>query len=85
MARKFIVKQYIKTCSACPSQWDIFTTDGDYIYARYRWGRLTLTLNIWKPDSKILYTENIGDSWDGVLSTPELKRHTRSILDWSRV
>ncbi|MEV4575933.1 hypothetical protein AB0K16_22075 [Nonomuraea jabiensis] len=28
----------VQTCSACPSQWDAWTADGDYIYMRYRGG-----------------------------------------------
>ena len=85
MKKKFIVKSCEKTCSACPSQWDIYTTDGQYIYARYRWGGLTLTLNMGEPNSQVIYSEGIGDGWDGVLSTSELKKHTRSVLDWSRI
>lgn len=28
----------VQTCSACPSQWDAWTVDGQYLYLRYRWG-----------------------------------------------
>jgi hypothetical protein len=28
----------VQTCLACPSQWDAWTTDGQYLYLRYRWG-----------------------------------------------
>lgn len=85
MNKNLIVKNYRKTCGACPSQWDIWTTDGQYIYARYRWGGLTLTLEVGTPNSRILYAENIGDGWNGVLSTQELIDHTSSVLDWSLV
>lgn len=27
----------VRTCLACPSQWDAWTTDGQYLYLRYRW------------------------------------------------
>ncbi len=83
MKKKFKIKSCVKTCSACPSQWDLYTTMGQYIYARYRWGGLTLTLNMGKPNSEVIYHKGIGDGWDGVLSTSELKKHTRSVLDWS--
>lgn len=85
MSENLIVKSYEQTCGACPSQWDIWTTDGQYIYARYRWGGLTLTLEVGTPNSRILYAENIGDGWNGVLSTQELIDHTSSVLDWSLV
>lgn len=80
---KYKVKSYQKTCSACPSQWDIYTTNGKYIYARYRWGGLTLTLNFGKRNSKIIFATNAGGCLDGVMSTEELKTITSSILDWS--
>lgn len=28
----------IETCSACPSQWNAWTVDGQYLYLRYRSG-----------------------------------------------
>ncbi|GGU91028.1 hypothetical protein GCM10010275_30070 [Streptomyces litmocidini] len=28
----------VRTCPACPSQWDAWTTDGQYLYLRYRHG-----------------------------------------------
>ena len=73
------------TCSACPSQWDIYTDDGEYIYARYRWGRLTLTLNPWRENTEELYRKDIGDDFDGVMETTELMKLTASVLDWSEV
>lgn len=70
------------TCSACPSQWDIYTTDGQYIYARYRWGWLTVTLDPWGENSTELYAEQIGDEYDGSMSTTQLKELTKEILEW---
>lgn len=31
-----------KTCIACPSQWEGVLEDGRVIYARYRWGELSV-------------------------------------------
>ncbi|MFH8627764.1 hypothetical protein ACH4A8_38755 [Streptomyces vietnamensis] len=28
----------VRTCPACPAQWDAWTTDGQYLYLRYRGG-----------------------------------------------
>lgn len=83
MKRKYKVKKCVKTCSACPSQWDIHTTDGEYIYARYRWGGLTLTLNFRQSDSVVIFSAGVGGCLDGDMSTDELKELTASILDWS--
>lgn len=79
--KRYKVRHCIQTCSACPSQWDISTNKGEYIYARYRWGVLTVTLDPWK-DDVVLYTERHGDGLDGVMDTSEMKRHTASVLDW---
>ena len=90
---EFIVKNYEQTCFACPSQWDIFIHDNEidnqeeYIYARYRWGHLSVTLYNddypWDSGGKELLSKSIGDGLDGVLDTEELVKHTRHILDWS--
>lgn len=82
---RYKVDRCIMTCSACPSQWDIYTDDGEYIYARYRWGRLTLTLNPWRENTEELYRKDIGDDFDGVMETTELMKLTASVLDWSEV
>lgn len=81
---RYKVKHCTMTCSACPSQWDIYTDKGEYIYARYRWGVLTLTLNPWR-DEQLLYKERHGDELDGVMETTELVEHTKSVLDWSNL
>lgn len=83
--KKYKVKNCNQTCSACPSQWDIYTDDGEYIYARYRWGVLTLTLNPWRDSEQLLYKERHGDGLDGVMETAELMKHTKSVLDWSKL
>lgn len=83
--KKYKVKHCIMTCSACPSQWDIYTDDDEYIYARYRWGRLTLTLNPYQGNSEELFRKGIGDGLDGVMETTELVEHTKSVLDWSNL
>lgn len=71
------------TCSACPSQWDIYTDENKYIYVRYRWGVLEVTLNAFQENEKELLYESIGEDLDGYLETERLMMHTKSILDWS--
>lgn len=76
------VKSCTKTCDCCPSQWDIYTEDGQYIYARYRFGRFTLTLNPWRDSEQLLLAMNVGDDLDGDMSTSEMKLLTKDILRW---
>lgn len=33
-----LLVRVVETCHACPSQWDAWTTDGQYLYLRYRHG-----------------------------------------------
>lgn len=79
MKEKLVVDRYTQTCYACPSQWDIYTRDGHYIYARYRWGYLSLTLD----DKEEIFGINFGDKLDGTMNTDELKMVTQEILDWN--
>lgn len=81
---RYKVDRCIMTCSACPSQWDIYTDKDEYIYARYRWGVLTLTLYPMRHGIE-LYRERVGDEFDGVMDTDELMKLTASVLDWSEV
>lgn len=32
------IARVVQTCEACPSQWDAWTIDGQYLYLRYRCG-----------------------------------------------
>lgn len=88
--KPFVVERIVKTCSACPSQWDIFLDDGRYVYVRYRWGGLRLTLAenedaLFNGYDQVIYDEQIGDGFDGVMEEEELRDLTKDILDWSNI
>ncbi len=36
------VKKVVKTCEACPAQWEGITDDNRQVYVRYRWGCLSI-------------------------------------------
>lgn len=76
------VKHCIKTCDCCPSQWDIYTWDGEYIYARYRFGRLTLTRDPFRESEQPFFTLNYGDELDGEMETEQMQQLTKDVLDW---
>lgn len=77
------IKTIEQTCFACPSQWDIMTEDGQYIYARFRWGYLSVKINPWTPNEKILFEWQDTDGLNGVMDSEELQQLTKNILDWS--
>ena len=60
------------TCTSCPSQWDAKTTDGTYVYIRYRWGCLTVTARAFTEDEVELLDWCGPSPWDGGMSTSEL-------------
>ena len=76
------IKKCIMTCSACPSQWDMWTDKDEYIYIRYRWGHFEASI-------KEVFGEIIkewdhpSDSWHGVMSTNEMIELTVDVFDFS--
>uniref|UniRef100_UPI003F495FB0 hypothetical protein n=1 Tax=Streptosporangium sp. CA-235898 TaxID=3240073 RepID=UPI003F495FB0 len=65
----------VQTCSACPSQWDAWTTTGQYLYLRYRFSRGTVDAydnpdsDTWTevPDGRVARFRQ-GDDLDGEIS-----------------
>ena len=51
------------TCGACPTQFSGETEDGKNVYIRFRFGRLSMDI-----DGQILFSGNVSDSLDGVIS-----------------
>ena len=42
MSTPLVIVRAVQTCTACPSQWDAWTADGQYLYLRYRGSRGTV-------------------------------------------
>ncbi|MFJ8025526.1 hypothetical protein [Streptomyces sp. NPDC096311] len=59
------IARVVQTCGACPSQWDAWTTRGQYLYLRYRHGEGTVEqhpsedTDTWDGEESRLWT-----SWD---------------------
>lgn len=75
-------------CFACPTTYIGTTADGETIYARYRWGRLSVRIDI-SPDPEFggaagceILAKTIGGEFHGWLSYSELRQHTSSLVDW---
>lgn len=76
-----IIKSLVKTCSACPSQWEGFTDDDRPVYIRYRgdWFRFYIGApGMSQEDLDILGTALIdipnltGDQWSGCMDNEDL-------------
>lgn len=63
----------VRTCSACPSQWDAYDEDGRYYYIRYRSGWLTVGPSAGR-DYDEVYAERIGGEYDGSMEADEMLR-----------
>lgn len=64
------------TCSACPSQWEGETINGDPVYIRYRWGMLRC--DVW---GRTIFLQRINeDDLHGMLGWREMAEHLRHII-----
>lgn len=67
--------ELIKTCYACPSQWEAKLDDGSSVYIRFRFGRFTARLGKTPEDAvggALVIELNQGHSLDGVMTDSEM-------------
>ncbi|MFJ5532441.1 hypothetical protein [Streptomyces sp. NPDC093261] len=62
------------TCRFCPTQLEGETPDGRHVYFRYRWGVASVDI-----DGEHVWSERLGDDYDGVMDTDEAKRIAASV------
>jgi hypothetical protein len=76
-----VISRVIQTCFACPSQWDAWTSEGDYLYLRYRWGVGTVD----DEGGNELARFSTGDPYGGVIDLDDFARQAGLvILDGAR-
>jgi len=89
---KIKIKNYTKTCFACPAQWECLTDDGKYVYIRYRNGYLRAGIadseeKFWNQDNKEsiynIFNELIGEESDGFMEFDEMSLMLKDKLDFS--
>lgn len=69
--RPVIITKAVQTCTACPSQWDAWTLEGQYLYLRYRGGQGTVHAFA-GPDT---------DSWPDWMGDPDWAEHAVARFD----
>lgn len=72
--------EFIKTCDACPEQYDVYLGEIKVGYVRLRFGTLRADF----PDcgGATIYMEDIGDEWTGVFPSEVVRRnHLEKIAD----
>lgn len=67
---KYKIVSLVETCGGCPSQWDGRTSDGRYVYIRYRWGYLSVSVA-----NVEVFGKEVGGSMRGVMDFDELRTH----------
>lgn len=74
------VKKLVKTCFACPAQWEGETDDSRLVYIRYRWGYLSVRISPANPTSisdavhgEEIFGEDFADSFGGYMENDELR------------
>lgn len=86
---KIIVITAIMECCMCPTTFTGRTADGCTIYARYRWGILSVRIDPRDPAPHggaggvwILEKQLDEEGLDGWLEFDELREHTAEIIEW---
>jgi hypothetical protein len=72
-----VVSEVRQTCTASPAQWEGVDQEGNEIYARYRWGYLSVEKN----DEEI-FGKQLGHHLDGRLTYDQLKEATEGSMTW---
>jgi len=70
-----------RTCFACPSQWDMWDDQGNYIYVRFRHGYLTVSYDV---GGEMIFESEAGEyADDGFMTEPQLIDITAKHLDFT--
>jgi hypothetical protein len=80
-----------KTCIASPTQWEGVDAEQRHIYIRYRHGFLGVYLGSVNGDAdsavfgEEVFGQQIGKKYDGVLEYEQLKKATKSIIEFPEI
>ena len=76
------ITRIVKTCMACPAQWNAWDDNGDYYYIRYRFGKLTVHkgLNL----NELIFSKVIGGEYDGEINLGRVANHVKNIIEFNQ-
>ena len=75
-------------CCACPTLIVGTTDQGETVYARYRWGHLSVRIDPREDprhdgaDGEWIFSEQIGNEFDGFLAYQKLCELTNGLIEW---
>lgn len=73
--RPIVLARVIRTCSSNPAQWDAWTTDGTYVYLRYRFGVGTVSASPYFRAAPLVRFEH-GGRYSGSMDLDEFLTHS---------
>jgi hypothetical protein len=86
--KTIIVTTLFRTGDISPSQWEAETSDGRFLYVRYRWGRLEIGIGHSVADavehSGNLLDKELGGQLDGGMEIEELRQATTGLIEWPK-
>ena len=68
------------TCDVCPTQYEGWTDNNEFVYIRYRYGFLSISVS-----GYVIYSEQIGNGLDGFINLKDIIKLTKDIIDWSDI
>lgn len=80
---KIVPSSIIRTCTACPSQWEAVLNDGTMMYARFRWGHFYVVVSknpvkdvmeLFDQEILVLESDDVGDM-NGYMTDAEFTYH----------
>ncbi len=79
------IARMVKTCAACPSQWNGWSDSGNYYYFRYRNGTLRIDSSESKETFKVfentIFEKELDQLCDGFLEYTNLKEITKEFIE----
>jgi hypothetical protein len=80
------VRKLVQISNLHPAQWQGRTESGDYIFVRYRYGRLWIGIapDYHRTPPTTVFETGYGDLGDGYLSFRLLRARTRGVVEWPK-
>ena len=71
---------FVKTCGACPEQYDVFDSNGNQVgYVRLRFGYLQVDYPDY--DGEVIYDHEFSDEWKGSFTEEEREHYLKEIAE----
>ena len=80
------IENRVKTCSACPAQWEFETDGGRMAYVRFQWGYLSVRVSLEPTNESMdavrgpeVLGEQVGGEYDGTICWKEVEKRIKDL------